>query len=171
VFSVASRFFRQRSLVEDAAQEVFLKTFTQLGSYEGRGSMEGWITKIATNTCLNIVRGAKRRPELTVSDLTEDEDRWLDEKQADIAAQRYSSAEDSLIASELADRVLEVLSPEDQLTLMMIDGEDASIKEVAETTGWSESKVKVRAFRARRKIREAMEKLLSNKGSKAPVSG
>lgn len=133
--------------------------------------MEGWITKIATNTCLNIVRGAKRRPELTVSDLTEDEDRWLDEKQADIAAQRYSSAEDSLIASELADRVLEVLSPEDQLTLMMIDGEDASIKEVAETTGWSESKVKVRAFRARRKIREAMEKLLSNKGSKAPVSG
>jgi RNA polymerase sigma-70 factor (ECF subfamily) len=171
VFSVASRFFRQRSLVEDAAQEVFLKTFTQLGSYEGRGSMEGWITKIATNTCLNIVRGAKRRPELTVSDLTEDEDRWLDEKQADIAAQRYSSAEDSLIASELADRVLEVLSPEDQLTLMMIDGEDASIKEVAETTGWSESKVKVRAFRARRKIREAMEKLLSNKSSKAPVSG
>ncbi len=133
--------------------------------------MEGWITKIATNTCLNIVRGAKRRPELTVSDLTEDEDRWLDEKQADIAAQRYSSAEDSLIASELADRVLEVLSPEDQLTLMMIDGEDASIKEVAEQTGWSESKVKVRAFRARRKIREAMEKLLSNKGSKAPVSG
>ncbi len=133
--------------------------------------MEGWITKIATNTCLNIVRGAKRRPELTVSDLTEDEDRWLDEKQADLAAQRYSSAEDSLIASELADRVLEVLSPEDQLTLMMIDGEDASIKEVAETTGWSESKVKVRAFRARRKIREAMEKLLSNKGSKAPVSG
>ena len=168
---MASRFFRQRSLVEDAAQEVFLKTFTQLGSYEGRGSMEGWITKIATNTCLNIVRGAKRRPELTVSDLTEDEDRWLDEKQADVAAQGYSSAEDSLIASELADRVLEVLSPEDQLTLMMIDGEDASIKEVAETTGWSESKVKVRAFRARRKIREAMEKLLSNKGSKAPVSG
>ena len=168
---MASRFFRQRSLVEDAAQEVFLKTFTQLGSYEGRGSMEGWITKIATNTCLNIVRGAKRRPELTVSDLTEDEDRWLDEKQADIAAQRYSSAEDSFIASELADRVLEVLSPEDQLTLMMIDGEDASIKEVAETTGWSESKVKVRAFRARRKIREAMEKLLSNKRSKAPVSG
>ena len=43
----------------------------------------------------------------------------------------------------------------------MIDGEDASIKEVAEATGWSESKVKVRAFRARRKVREAMEKLLA----------
>jgi RNA polymerase sigma-70 factor (ECF subfamily) len=42
----------------------------------------------------------------------------------------------------------------------MIDGEEASIKEVAEATGWSESKVKVRAFRARRKVREAMEKVL-----------
>ncbi|HET9478473.1 MAG TPA: sigma-70 family RNA polymerase sigma factor, partial [Pyrinomonadaceae bacterium] len=66
VFSTASRFFRQRSLVEEAAQEVFLKAFTQLGSYEGRGSMEGWLTRITTNTCLNMLRGAKRRPELTV---------------------------------------------------------------------------------------------------------
>ena len=44
VFHFASRFFRQRSLVEEAAQEVFMKAFTQLGSYEGRGSMEGWFT-------------------------------------------------------------------------------------------------------------------------------
>jgi len=49
----------------------------------------------------------------------------------------------------------------------MIDGENASIKEVAEATGWSESKVKVRAFRARKKIRESMEKLLGYKGTRA----
>jgi len=47
---------------------------------------------------------------------------------------------------------------------LMIDGEQASIKEVAEATGWSESKVKVRAFRARKKIREAMERLLKPRG-------
>ena len=41
VFRVASRFFRQRSLVEDAAQEVFLKAFRELRSFAGRGSMEG----------------------------------------------------------------------------------------------------------------------------------
>ena len=158
VFSVASRFFRQRSLVEEAAQEVFLKAFTQLGSFEGRGSMEGWLTRIATNTCLNMVRGAKRRPEFTVSDLTEDEQGWLDQQSSDKGAQ--PSVENSVVATDLADRLLSVLSPEDQQALLMIDGEDASIKEVAEATGWSESKVKVRAFRARRKVREAMEKLL-----------
>jgi RNA polymerase sigma-70 factor, ECF subfamily len=165
VFSVASRFFRQRSLVEEAAQEVFLKAFTQLGSFEGRGSLEGWLTRIATNTCLNMVRGSKRRPEWSVSDLTEDEHSWLDQQSAGDGREQ-PSVENSLVASDLADRLLAVLPPEDQQALLMIDGEDASIKEVAEATGWSESKVKVRAFRARRKLREAMEKLLNHKGQK-----
>lgn len=161
VFSVASRFFRQRSLVEEAAQEVFLKAFTQLGSFEGRGSIEGWLTRIATNTCLNMIRSAKRRPELTVSDLTENEQQWL-EHQSGVDGEQHS-VENSLVATDLADRLLSVLSPEDQQALLMIDGEDASVKEVAEATGWSESKVKVRAFRARRKVREAMEKLLGKR--------
>ena len=160
VFSVASRFFRQRSLVEEAAQEVFLKAYTQLGSFEGRGSLEGWLTRIATNTCLNMVRSSKRRPESTVSDLTDDEAGWLDQQSGDGA---QPSVENDLVATDLADRLLSVLSPEDQQALLMIDGEDASIKEVAEVTGWSESKVKVRAFRARKKVREAMEKLLGHR--------
>ena len=162
VFSVASRFFRQRTLVEEAAQEVFLKAYTQLGSFEGRGSFEGWLTRIATNTCLNMVRGAKRRPEFTVSDLTEDEQGWLEQQSAGDGGEP-ASVENTVVATDLADRLLSVLSPEDQQALLMIDGEQASIKEVAEATGWSESKVKVRAFRARRKVREAMEKLLSYK--------
>ena len=163
VFSVASRFFRQRSVVEEAAQEVFLKAYTQLGSFEGRGSLEGWLTRIATNTCLNMVRSSKRRPELTVSDLTEDEQGWMDQQSAGDGREQ-ASVENSLVAADLADRLLAILPPEDQQALLMIDGEDASIKEVAEATGWSESKVKVRAFRARKKLREAMEKLLEHRG-------
>jgi RNA polymerase sigma-70 factor (ECF subfamily) len=165
VFRFASRFFRQRSLVEEAAQEVFLKAFTQLGSYEGRGSLEGWLTRITNNTCLNILRSAKRRPELTVSDLTEDESTWLDSKLADVATERHQSQERSLVAADLAGRVLGTMSPDDQLVLTMIDGEDAPVKEVASLTGWSESKVKVQAFRARRKMRKAVEKLLGVKKS------
>ena len=161
VFSVASRFFRQRSVVEEAAQEVFLKAYTQLGSFEGRGSLEGWLTRIATNTCLNMVRSSKRRPESTVSDLTDDEASWLEQQSAGDGEQ--PSVENEVVATDLADRLLSVLSPEDQQALLMIDGEDASIKEVAEATGWSESKVKVRAFRARKKVREAMEKLLGHR--------
>jgi len=163
VFHYASKFFRQRSLVEEAAQEVFLKAFTELDSYEGRGSMEGWLTRITTNTCLNMLRSSKRRPELIASDLTDDESAWLDNNMAKAATERHKSNERSLVAADLAGRVLETLAPNDRLVLTLIDGEDASVKDVAEMTGWSESKVKVQAFRARRRMREAVEKLLRRK--------
>lgn len=163
VFRFASRYFRQRSLVEEAAQEVFLKAFTELDSFEGRGSMEGWLTRITTNTCLNLLRSAKRRPELTVSDLTEDETAWLDANQGTEAKERYQSSERSLVAADLTERVLQTLSADDQLVLMLIDGEENSVKDVVDITGWSPSKVKVQAFRARRRMREAVEKLLARK--------
>lgn len=163
VFRAASRFFRQRSLVEEAAQEVFLKAFTHLDSFEGRGSLEGWLTRITTTTCLSMLRRAKARPEAVVADLTEDQDAWLENALADAAAERHQSVERSLVAADLADKVLATLKPDDRLALLLIDGEGASIKEVAEITGWSESKVKVQTFRARRRMREAVERLLAVK--------
>jgi len=161
VFRFASKFFRQRSLVEEAAQEVFLKAFTELGSYEGRGSMEGWLTRITTNTCLNLLRSSKRRPELTLSDLTDDETHWLDNNLTEASAAQHQATERSLVAADLAGRVLQTLPADDQLVLTLMDGDDASVKEVVQLTGWSESKVKVQAFRARRKMRKAVEKLLA----------
>jgi RNA polymerase sigma-70 factor (ECF subfamily) len=158
---VASRFFRQRSLVEEAAQEVLLKAFTELGSFEGRVSMEGWLTRITTNTCLNMLLRSRRRPDLIASDLSEDDTTWLDSNMAGAAMERHESSERSLVAADLAGRVLQTLTPDDKLVLTLIDGEEASVKDVVEVTGWSESKVKVQAFRARRRMREAVEKLLS----------
>jgi RNA polymerase sigma-70 factor (ECF subfamily) len=161
VFRVASRFFRRREQAEEAAQEIFLKAFTELGSYEARGSFEGWLTRIATNTCLNLLRSQKRRtPELTAADLTEDEGAWLDTQLSDVAAERHRAAENATVAADLADKVLDTMSPDDRLALTLVDGEELSVKEVAEVTGWSESKVKVQAFRARRRMREAVERLL-----------
>jgi RNA polymerase sigma factor (sigma-70 family) len=167
VFRVASRFFRQRPQVEEAAQEVFLKAFTELSSYEGRGSMEGWLTRIATNTCLNMLRGMKRRPELTASELTEDESAWLEAKMAGAAEELHRASEQKMFAADLAERVLGTMSADDRLVLSLVDGEDTPVKEVAEMTGWSESKVKVQAFRARRRMREAVEKLLHFGGKRA----
>jgi RNA polymerase sigma-70 factor (ECF subfamily) len=156
---VAHRFFRDRGHAEEAAQETFLKAFAQLKSFEGRGSMEGWLTRIATNTCLNMLRSASRRPELLTSDLSDDETEFLDTVSSQVGGETLD-AEQKVVALDLAERLLETLSPEDRLALMMIDGEGASVNEVAEVTGWSESKVKVRAFRARKKAREALKKLL-----------
>jgi RNA polymerase sigma-70 factor (ECF subfamily) len=134
-----------------------------LKSFEGRGSMEGWLTRIATNTCLNLIRTASRRPELVTAELSEDETEWLERKVTEGSSGHQHNVEDRVVAADLAERLLEGLSPEDRLALTMIDGEQASVSDVAEMTGWSESKVKVRAFRARKKAREALEKLLGRK--------
>lgn len=166
VFSFSARFFRRYSLIEEAAQEVFLKAFTQLKNFEGRGSLEGWLTRITVTTCINILRSSKPQAELTVSDLTEDETAWLENKLSKAASARHQTHEEKLIAADLVSRVLETLPPEDALVLQMIDGEGASIKETAAATGWSESKVKVKAFRARRRMREAVRKLLKAKDGK-----
>jgi len=122
--------------------------------------MEGWLTRIATNTCLNLIRTASRRPELVTTELNEDETECWEKKVSEGAGSHHHDVEDRVVAADLAERLLEGLSPEDRLALTMIDGEQASVSEVAEMTGWSESKVKVRAFRARKKAREALEKLL-----------
>jgi RNA polymerase sigma-70 factor (ECF subfamily) len=157
--------------VEDAAQEAFLKAYTRLSSYEGRGSFEGWLSRITSNQCINMLRSAKRRPESTVSELTDHEGPWLENQMADASIARHQSTERSLVASDLADKVLGELSPEDQLVLMSIDGEHLPVKDVAEMTGWSESKVKVRAFRARRRMRQAVEKLLGRRQNGADKKG
>jgi RNA polymerase sigma-70 factor (ECF subfamily) len=163
VFQVASRFFRRRSDVEDAAQEVFLRAYTRLTDYQGRGSLEGWMTRIATTTCLNLLRDSKRRPEATINDLPEEEGDWLENQLADLSIERHRSTESGLVAADLADRALATLSPDDRLALILLDGVGTPIKQVAEMTGWSESKVKTQAFRARRRMREAVEKLLLNR--------
>ena len=163
VFRVAGRFFDRHSLIEEAAQEIFLKAFVQIGSFEARGSLEGWMTRIAVTTCINLTRSAKRRTELTISDLTEDENNWLEENIYRASASNYRLEEDKYIAADLLRRVLSVLPPEDALVLQMIDGDGESIKEVAQNFNWSESKVKIKAFRARKRFREILQKLLPSK--------
>ncbi len=170
VFRFVRRFFRRQSLVEEAAQEVFLKIFTQLKSYEGRGSFEGWLTRITINTSINLLRNSKRETEMTVSALSDDETDWLEQKMSDAASIRHQAEENKTVAADLVNRVLNQMSPDDRLVLTLIDGEGHSIKEISEMTGWSESKVKVQSFRARRRMREAVEKLLKNSNLRKTVT-
>jgi RNA polymerase sigma-70 factor, ECF subfamily len=160
IFRIASQFFRGREAVEDAAQETFLKAYTQLASFEERGSFEGWLARIATNTCINILRSARRRPEYTITQLTREEDDWLDQRLTEVTDPRQSSVENQLVAADLAEKLLAQVSPDDRTVLTLMDGNELSVKEVAGMTGWSEANVKVRAMRARQRMRQAWEKLL-----------
>ncbi len=163
VFSYSARFFRRQTLVEEAAQEVFLKAFTQLGNFEGRGSLEGWLTRITVTTCINILRSSKPQAEMTLSDLTDDESNWLEDRLMSVASVNHQTQEDKLIAADLIGRVLDGLAPEDVFLIQMLDGEGASVKEVSRSTGWTEAKIKTKAFRVRRKLRDSLLRLMNAK--------
>jgi RNA polymerase sigma-70 factor (ECF subfamily) len=66
---------------------------------------------------------------------------------------------DAFAARELVERLLSLLSVEDRLILTLLDLEQRSVAEIAGLTGWNASRIKVRAFRARRKLRQHLEQL------------
>lgn len=166
VFQVVSRFLR-REKVEEVAQDVFLAAYQQLDSFAGRGSFEGWLVRIATNRCLNELRSERRRPEVLLGHLNGAEVDLLEHLAAPASERRFLDGERQRVASDLAGRLLETLPAEERLLLLLLDGEETPVKEIAPLLGWSEAKVKVQAFRARRRLRQKLERLLpEGKGEK-----
>lgn len=148
----------RRVAEEDLTQEVFMKVFARMDQWRGPMPFEHWVSRVAVTTCLDALRHQKRRPELRWADLSEQEVEVLDQVLQDHS---QASSGDTVSARELAHKLLETLKPADRLVLTMIDMEGRSVAEVQVATGWSATLVKVRAFRARRKLRKAMEALES----------
>ena len=160
VFSIVGSFFRRRDMVEDIAQEVFAKAFFSLGTFTLGRSFEAWVAKITVNACYDHLRAQRRRIEQQLPHETQQEDEWFELQMLEVARDRHASSERQRDASEIAERLLGKLEPEDRLVVVLIDRDGFSVKEVSEMTGWGQSKVKVRAFRARRVLRAAMKRLV-----------
>jgi RNA polymerase sigma-70 factor (ECF subfamily) len=143
---------------EDLAQDIFLKMFTRLDQYQERDSVpfEHWIARLAVTTCLDALRAEKRRPEWRYADLADPEREWLEFFTGESAA---PTPVEVLGAREMVEKLLSLLSAEDRLVITLLDLQEHSVVEISQLTGWSNSLVKVRAFRARRKLRDHALKL------------
>ena len=148
----------RRTAEEDLAQDIFLKMFTRLDQYQGRDGVpfEHWLSRLAVTTCLDALRAEKRRPEWRWADLGDSEREWLDFFTGETVAPTPS---DALGAREMVEKLIALLSPDDRLVITLLDLQERSIAEISALTGWSISLVKVRAFRARRKMRDHALKL------------
>ncbi|MFP5264712.1 MAG: RNA polymerase sigma factor [Blastocatellia bacterium] len=160
VFSIIGSFFRRRDMVEDIAQEVFAKAYFSLSTFTLGRSFEAWVAKIAVNACYDHLRSQRRRIEQQIPHESQEEDGWLELQMLEVARDRHASSERQRDAAEIADRLLAKLEPEDRIVIVLMDRDGYSVKEVSEMTGWGQSKVKVRAFRARRVLRAAMKRLV-----------
>jgi RNA polymerase sigma factor (sigma-70 family) len=136
---------------EDLAQDIFLKMFSRLEQYQGQVPFPHWVSRIAVTTCIDQLRMQQRRPEFRWADLSENE---ADLLQAVLRDESAQAPDDALAAHELVHKLLDQLKPADRLVLQLLDLEQKTIAEICELTGWNASLVKVRAFRARRKLQK-----------------
>ncbi len=146
----------RRVAEEDLAQEVFLKMFTRLDQYQGAVPFPHWVSRIAVTTCIDHLRAQKRRPEFRWADLSETEAEVLDNV---ITSENDVAANDAMAAHELVHKLLGQLKPEDRMVIQLLDIEQKTIAEISGLTGWGQSLVKVRAFRARRKLQKLFQEL------------
>jgi RNA polymerase sigma factor (sigma-70 family) len=146
----------RRVAEEDLAQDIFLKMFTRLAQYQGNVPFPHWVSRIAVTTCIDQLRAQKRRPELRWADLSETEAEVLDNVLSDT---RDEAPSDILAARELVAKLMGQLKPADRTVIQLLDLEQKSIAEISQLTGWGQSMIKVRAFRARRKLQKLFQEL------------
>ena len=151
VFGILSRYERDAHLVEDLAQETFLKAWRALKQFDGRAPFEHWLSRIAVHVAIDHIR-ARRDREVRFSDLGEDAQEWLQNLHPTQNPQPHA-------AREVLDLAMRKLSAEDRLVLTMLEIEEYSVKEICARTGWTSIMTRVRAFRARAKLKEALLEL------------
>lgn len=133
-----------------------MKMFTRLEQYQGAVPFSHWVSRIAVTTCIDHLRAQKRRPEFRWADLSENEAQVLD---AVLTNESDQAPDDALAARELVNKLLGQLNPSDRLVLQLLDLEQKSVAEIRVLTGWNSSLIKVRAFRARRKLQKLFQEL------------
>jgi RNA polymerase sigma-70 factor (ECF subfamily) len=136
---------------------VFVKVFKHLDQFSGQVPFEHWVSRIAVNTCLNELRAERCRPELRWADLSPEQAEVISKV---VVNESEPDMTEQIAARDLARTMLETLPAKDRLLLTWLDLEGRSVEEVRQRTGWGASRIKVRAFRARRKLRKEFERLI-----------
>jgi len=142
---------------EDLVQRVCIKVMSHLDQFSGKVPFLHWVSRITVNTCLNQIRHEKRRPELRLSDLSEEEAHVI-ENLASTTQELDSS--DQVAAAEIAGKLLGSLRPADRLLMRLMYMEGHTVEEISKLTGWNRTLIKVRAFRARAQLRRRYSLLM-----------
>jgi RNA polymerase sigma-70 factor (ECF subfamily) len=150
VFAILHRYERDFQKAEDLAQETFIKAWRFLDRYDGRAPFHHWLSKIALRVALDHLRRQKRvRAEIALDELGEEALDWLRDPggEGQLGAQQ---------AAELLHAAMRELSPGDRQVITLLEIEGRSVREICELTGSSSAAVRVRAYRARARLKKAL---------------
>jgi RNA polymerase sigma-70 factor (ECF subfamily) len=159
VFHILQRFFNNPHLVEDIAQEVFLKAYTSLKTYRHESPFENWLSTIALHECYRHLQKQRRQQNAIQDELDAGECEKLERSCFSPVLMNSTSPEQKAEMRDLAEKVLLQLSPKEHMVLILLEVEELSLEEVARLLGVSAIIVKVRAFRARRHAQRILQEL------------
>jgi len=135
---------------------IFIKVFQKLSQFSGKVPLEHWVSRIAVNTCLNQIESERVRPELRHADLSEEEQAVVE----NLAISADELAPDRRFASrQLVEHLLDALKPVERLAIDLLYLQGRSVEEIRKITGWSAALIKVRAYRARQKMKGQLAKI------------
>lgn len=136
---------------------IFLRIFRRLAQWSQKAPFEHWVSRIAINTCLNQIQFERIRPELRYADLGEDQVAVVENLKNNVAELPPAQA---TAAHELLGDLLSRLKPKDRLIINLMHLEERSVEEIKTLTGWTATTIKVRAFRARQKLKRLYAQML-----------
>ncbi len=135
---------------------IFIKIFQKLSQFSGKVPLEHWVSRIAVNTCLSQIESEKVRPELRQADLSEEERAVVE----NLAVSSEELSPDRQLASrQLVEHLLQQLKPVERLVIDLLYLQGRSVEEIHKITGMSVAAIKVRAFRARQKMKTQLAKI------------
>jgi RNA polymerase sigma factor (sigma-70 family) len=159
---VTQRITNNREDAEDALQDSFLRAHVHLHSFDGRSSLATWLTRIAINSALMVLRKRKSAPKISIDSRNEfnSDIHFLDPVDSTPSAEdRYGKLEQqSRVRSSIG-----TLRPSIREALELNALQDKSIKETAEAMGISISATKSRIFQAKAALRMSMERQVNRR--------
>lgn len=146
--------------VEEVAHDAFIRAYKSLPSFKQTSSFKSWLSSVAVRTCYDFWRKQYRSKEIPESSLSEEQQQWLQAAVASDSTQSFQQQADLKHARETLEWALNALSAEDRMVVELIYLEELSGKEAAKLLGWSVANVKVRAFRARKKLQKLLSRVI-----------
>ncbi len=153
--------------VEEAAQDVFVRTYTSLHTFKGKSGFKSWLSAIATRTCYDFWRREYKSREIPMSALSDAQQDWLEEVMADASIRSIAERGRQKEAREILEWALDRLSAENRMVVELVYLQGLSGREAARLLGWSVANVKVRCHRSRKKLHKLL--IGSNRRRKGDV--
>lgn len=142
---------KQESLAKDLTHDIFIKIFTNLGKYKGKADFSFWVYAITYNHCISHLRRAKRLRFDALDEVDEARDHAEEELSNKLVREMQITQ---------LDKLLQRLSPEEEILLTMKYQDGMSIKQMAKILQLSDSAVKMRLKRTRGRLALLLKKKL-----------